>query len=176
MYIAQTMQNIHDDMMDDEFSNVQTYERYSAFVMYSYSQDISDLISDMNVLSGIVIEHESARDKFYICQRMRDSDFCAMHEIKFDDEEGFNKCGIWYTPIEIKDTPSYVEMSKEKIQNLVIDYVLLLPCISEHEILNRCYTVLSRSWKTRTTASKLAFPSISFDFASETIHKNMSKS
>ena len=176
MYIAQTMQNIHDDMMDDEISNVQTYERYSAFVMYSYSQDISDLISDMNVLSGIVIEHESARDKFYICQRMRDSDFCAMHEIKFDDEEGFNKCGIWYTPIEIKDSPSYVEMSKEKIQNLVIDYVLLLPCISEHEILNRCYTVLSRSWKARTTASKLAFPSISFDFVSETIHKNMSKS
>lgn len=158
MYIAQTLQNISEEMNDDNTSENRRYERYSSFVMYSHTQEIADLIVNKNVLSGIVIDHEFVRDKFYICQRMRDSNFCAMHEIVFDDEEGFNKCGIWYAPIEVKESASHMEMTKAKIENIVIDYVLLLPCISEHEDLNRCYTVLCKSWKTRTTASKLSFP------------------
>ena len=175
MYIAQILQNINDDLKDDDIEVHPKYERHSSFVMYSYSLKIANLVSNRNVISGIVIDHESVRDKFYICQRKRETNFCIMHEILFNDEEGFNKCGVWYAPIEVRISTSDAEMTKAKINNIVVDYVLLLPCISDHEDLNCCYTVISREWKTRTTASKLTFPLLSFDFLSYTIQKELKK-
>ena len=73
----------------------------------------------------------------------------------------------------MKVSLSNKECLKEDIENIVVDHALLIPCISPHEVLNLCYTVITKNWKTRITAAKLPFPVLSFDFISSSIQTHL---
>ena len=119
------------------------------------------------------LEEDNCRDCFYLCQKQQNNSNIAVKQIQFDDREGFKKCGLWYAPIDIKVSLPNRECMKGDIENIIVDYALLVPCISPHEVLNSCYTVITKSWKTRITSAKLSFPALSFDFISSTIQTHL---
>ena len=177
MYTSQSLQNIVNNCQDEKMQNNPVYDRFLSFNIYSHSIDLFQLLEGRKPLSAIVLEEDEIRDCFYLCQKQKDNSKIVLREIKFDDKEGFNKCGLWYAPINLTVSFSNKELSKENIDINVIDYALLIPCISSHEELNSCYTVVTKKWKTRITAAKLAFPALSFDFISSTlqIHLNATR-
>ena len=173
MYTSQTFKVMNDLFQDENAYKSSSYERFSSFNVYSFNHELSALINDRDVISVIVLDHNSSKDQFYICQRNQQCDKYSLREVIFFDKEGFNKCGLWYSPIQVASSSFSKKVTKAEINNSIIDYALLIPCISSHEFLNCCYTVISKTWKTRTTASKLSLPMLSFDFLTSTINDHM---
>lgn len=106
MYVSQTLKTMHSELTDQfpnrsTYPNEQHYERYSSLKVYSYAEDIEQLVSYGKVLSVVYLSLNSNKPKFYICQRSQHANKCILFKIDFLDETGFNKCGIWYAPIEI---------------------------------------------------------------------------
>ena len=176
MYTSQTLQAMNDMYEDKETFESTSYERFLSFNVYSFNLDLSSLIIERQVISAIVLDHDSTKDRFYICQKIQQSHKFSLREVLFQDKEGFNKCGLWFAPIEVSTLSLSKECTKEEITLSIIDYALLIPCISSHDLLNCCYTVISKNWKTRTTASKLSLPMFSFDFVASTIESHLNTS
>ena len=116
MYVSQTLRTINSELID-EFPNdsshptEQHYERYSSFKVYSFYEDIEQLVSYGKALSVVYMSLNNNNRKFYICQRTQNANQCMLYEISFIEEYGFNKCGIWYAPIEICVVNVGAEMS-----------------------------------------------------------------
>ena len=52
-------------------------------------------------MSVVYLSLHSKANRFYTCQRSNNPKKCNLFEVTFVDNEGFNKCGLWYTPIHI---------------------------------------------------------------------------
>ena len=175
MYTTQTLQNICDDNDHEDSRQVPSYDRFLSFRVYSYNDVLESFVTDRHVISVIVLDLKNRKDEIFICQRSRKSNNIKLHHIAFDDKEGFNKCGLWYAPFQFEISSDAVEYTKNEIDTMVVDYALMLPCMSCHDFLSCCYAVISREWKTRTTASKLSLPMLSYDFVSSTIDRHAKK-
>ena len=93
-----------------------------------------------------------------------------MYQVSFKDNDGFNKCGMWYAPMEIAVANIDNELSQEEIENKCEDYALLCPCISLEDSLNECYTVVFKSWKYRFPSKTRATPELSMQMFLSTLN------
>ena len=108
MYVSQTLEKINSELFS-QFPNERNhpkshnYERYTSFKVYS-SEDIEQLIIYGKVLSVVLISFERNDPKFSICQHGKVLKQCLIYKVSFLDDNGFDKCGIYYAPIKISLT------------------------------------------------------------------------
>lgn len=172
MYITQSLQNLHDDHMDPDLLQETKYDRFLSFKVYSYDTCLNDLLSKRNVISLIVTANNSQDPQFLLCKRLHKSKMCELISVTFKDNEGFNKCGIWYAPSSFNDSPNVTNISRGEVDNMATDYAVLCPCISHVDELNICYTILTRNWKYRIAPNCLSYPILSFSFIEGIIKDN----
>ena len=105
MFILQTLKQIEEnlilyDLAEEQHNfNSKPYDRYSSFKVYSHNIDLQSYIENQSILSAIVITSPLEGNLFYLCQKIPSSPKSKLHRIEFDDNNGFNKCGMWYAPI-----------------------------------------------------------------------------
>ena len=168
MYVSQTLKTMHSELIDQfpnrsTYPNEQHYERYSSLKVYSYAEDIEQLVSYGKVLSVVYLSLNSNKPKFYICQRSQHPNKCILYKIDFLDETGFNKCGIWYAPIEICVVNIGNEMFQEEVNESSEIYGILCPCVSSNIHLKHTYSVICSNWKYRGKYDILSLPDISMN-------------
>ena len=178
MYVNETLDTINNEILEhlphtSQYNMHREYEKYSAFKTYSSSDDISLMASSGKVISVLYLSLNSKANKFYVCQRALSPRTCMLHEISFQDNFGFNKCGIWYAPIRL--IPVVAEgysFSQRDVNSMADDYGILCPCISKSETLRLAYTVICQSWKYRSRHNELIHPSLSTNLFCSTIQDN----
>ena len=114
------------------------------------------MIAFRQVISAVSLKYNSSENKLYVCQRNKPRT-CLLYLITFNDDEGFNKCGIWHAPVEITVANVNDELSQHQINNLCEDYAI----VSSDPYLSSCYSVLYKSWKYRDKKSSKSFPYLS---------------
>ena len=161
MYVSQTLKIITEDQDSKYVPNAShQYSKFSSFKIYSVHDVLGQMISFRQVISAVFLKYNSVVSKLYICQR-NNPRTCLLYLITFNDEEGFNKCGIWYAPIEITVANVDDELTQKQINNLASDYAILCPCVSDDPYLSTCYSVLYKSWKYRNRNRTQSFPYLS---------------
>ena len=155
MYVSQTLKNM---TMEDDRRMVKT--KYSSFKVYSVHDVLSQMITFQQVLSAVLMPYEALEGKLYICQR-NNPRTCLLYLVTFNDDNGFNKCGVWYAPMEITVANVDDELSQEQIQRRSIDFAILCPCLSDDSDLRTCYAVLYKNWKYRSRHGTQSFPKLS---------------
>ena len=118
------------------------------------------MIAFRQVISAVLLKYNSSENKLFVCQR-NNPRTCLLYLITFNDDEGFNKCGIWYAPLEITVANVDEELTQHQINSLCIDYAILCPCVSSDPYLSSCYSVLYKSWKYRNKNTSQSFPYLS---------------
>ena len=53
------------------------------------------------VLSAFSLKYDNGGERLHICQ-CNNPKTCLLYQVSFNDDEGFNKCGIWYAPVDIE--------------------------------------------------------------------------
>ena len=172
MYITQSLQNLQDDHMDPELLQETKYDRILSFKVYSHNVDFDALISDRKVFSIIVMQSQSQDLQYLLCKRLQQSKLCQLIPVQFQDNLGFNKCGLWYAPLSFDDTVPLTNLSRARVNKMATDYAVLCPCISSVDDLNICYTVFTRNWKYRIAPNILSHPTLSFNFIQWIIGEN----
>ena len=168
MYVSQTLRTINSELID-QFPNEsshpteQHYERFSSFKVYSHCEDIEQLVSYGKALSVVFMSLNNNHRKFYVCQRSQNPKQCLLYEILFNEEYGFNKCGLWYAPIEICVINIGSEITKEEIDDGTEIYGIMCPCISDNIEFKNCYAVICSNWKYRGKNNIIALPDISMN-------------
>ena len=168
MYVSQTLNTINSSLTskfpDDTagFTDEQ-YQRYASFKIYSASEDIEQIVSFGKVLSLVYLAIDDGDCKFYVCQRSQKPKSCLLYEIQFNDDKGFNKCGIWYAPIDIFVVNVGNELSADAIDNRSEVYGLLCPCISSNVHFKYSYCVICSNWKYRDKHNVLSLPEVSIN-------------
>ena len=166
MYIEQSLKNLNDDSnfskTSDEYCEGEvSYARYLSFKVYS---DKDRLFLDDNlpkVISSLYMKINSNDGRYFICKRKTGENKLSLYLVTFDDEEGFNKLGLWYAPVTIQPFNENNHFSQNEVDTLAIDYCLLFQCLTKYPLLRNCYTVITKSWKYRTNKDELTFPMLS---------------
>ena len=140
MYVNETLDTILQELRTNGImqSNPYTtseYERYSAFKVYRQSDDIDCLLSSGNVISVVYLSLNSRPNGFYICKRCDVPYRCLLFKVSFLDDVGFNKCGIWYAPVQIAVANVGKEMTQSEISILASDYAIMCPCVTNNRTL-----------------------------------------
>ena len=166
MYVSETLHTINQINMQHisklgSTSSQRGYEKHSPFKTYSAHDNIMTLLDSNNVISVVYLSYAQQSPRFYICQRTKSPKICSLWEVKFFDNEGFNKCGMWYSPIEIFLVNNDENLTQHDIHLLSDDFAVLCPCISSNKQLHKYYTVICQSWKYRNKYNELSFPSLS---------------
>ena len=166
MYINETLDTMIKQINDcgaheHDQSNCSTNERYSSFRTYKASDDIEELILSGNVISAIYLSYNDHTQQFYICQRSNIPYRCYLFKVSFIDDLGFNKCGMWYAPVEVAIVNVGMELSQNEIKDMAIDYGILCPCLSNNRSMRKSYTVVCKSWKYRDKYNRLLLPNLS---------------
>ena len=130
MYITQTLKNMYKDHAPPCMEQSQCYDRYLSFKVYSEALSIDSLIQENNVISIIITKCASNQEKYFVSKRCKEGQKCVLHEIKFCDADGFNKCGVWYAPITIEGSPDNKSLDRGSINEMASDFAILCPCIS----------------------------------------------
>ena len=164
MYVTQTLRNMYDDHVPTSMEQNASYDRYLSFKVYSDSTSLDSLVLDNNVISIIIIKSESNDEKYMICKRVKEGQRCKLYEVQFQDSDGFNKCGVWYAPICIKNQPSSHTYDRGTINEMACDYAILCPCISLISELKTCYTLFTKNWQYRIRPSECIHSMMSYDF------------
>ena len=116
------------------------------------------------------------KKSIFICQRVKDSYRCQLFSISFDNKSGFNKCGLWYAPINIESVPLPETYDRGSINEMACDYAILCPCISSVPELKCYYTSFSKKWQYRTKSSSSTYPMMSNNFILSLIDENTTNS
>ena len=164
MYVTQSLQNMHDDHTSMVTEDSIQYDRFLSFKVYSDKQNLDTLITEHDAISAVIIENDNKMPIYYICKRIPASGTCQLHRINFADEEGFNKCGLWYAPISISTECLPGQYSRDKISDMLSDYAIAAPCISSEPTLRCCYTVFSKQWQYRIMRNQHQSPKLSHEF------------
>ena len=161
MYVSQTLQNMTEQDVPQLNPNDQPVKhRLHSFKIYSVHDVVSQMILFNQAVSAVLLTYHSREPKLYICQR-NNPRTCLLYLITFKDHEGFNKCGMWYAPIEVTIANVDDELTQNEIEQKSIDFAILCPCVSDDSNLNSCYTVFYKSWKLRSRKYSQSFPYIS---------------
>ena len=158
MYVSQTLKSVESKFIDKEEDN--KVKRYYSFKTYSAIDNIHEIIEQKHCISAVYMKYNSESDSIFICQR-NSPRHCLIFKVSFKDNDGFNKCGLWYAPIEISVANIGNEITQKDIQSRCVDYVLLCPCISADDSLNECYTVIFKSWRYRYVSGIESVPELS---------------
>ena len=174
MYVSETLDTINQHTVRNiSKSNGSTsnreYEKHSSFKTYSVHDNVMTLLASNNVISVVYLSYAQQAPRFYICQRTKDPKICVLFEIKFFDNDGFNKCGMWYAPIETFPVTGGEALTQHDIHLMADDFAILCPCIASNKHLQTYYTVICRSWKYRNKYNELTSPSLSEYFFESTI-------
>ena len=176
MYVNETLDTINKDILahvpEIHTSNTnQEYDKHSSFKTYSASDDINALVSSGKVMSVVYLSLPS-NNKFYICQRTRTPNKCVLFQVLFVDNDGFNRCGMWYAPIEVSLVNNDGIYTQNEVHLMSEDFAILCPCITNNEVLKLSYTVICKSWRYRNKYNELMLPSLSTNFFRSTIDDN----
>ena len=166
MYVTQSLQNMHDDHSIALSDNTTQYDRYLSFKVYSDKLNLDTLIVQRNTISVVLTTTMSSFPQYYVCQRDSHTKRCKLFTVKFEDVNGFNKCGLWYAPITISTSPLPEKYTRHSINEMASDYGILCPCITSDPNLKCCYTAFSKNWKYRIMSNKHSLPVLSYDFIS----------
>ena len=175
MYVSQTLDQINAELTS-EFPNEdnhpcqQLYERYSSFKVYSVSDDIEQLVVYGKVISVVYMSLDYDKPSFFICQHSSIPKTCVTFKVKFLDDFGFNKCGVWYAPIEISLSTEGEQMTQEDINNSSSLYGILCPCVSRSLHLRHSYAVICNNWKYRDKHNVISLPEVSMNLFLSTLH------
>ena len=167
MFIVQTLKQMEENfsLFDSEeeqhIMNPTTYDRYGSFKVYSHTTDLISTIEKKSILSCIVMTSALTGNNIYICQKNVQSSSCRLHTVVFDDDNGFNKCGMWYAPITIIRSKAYTNVRKMEIQSMSTDFGILCPCISKNNAYNNCYAMFTKEWKYRSKFGSISFAALS---------------
>ena len=177
MYVNETLDTINKDIIAHvpQFgvsSSNHVYEKHSDFKTYSSTENITLLSSKNVAISVLYISLNLQRNKFYICQRSSVPKRCILYEVIFVDDEGFNKCGLWYAPIAVKAINNGQSYTQDEVSDMTDDFAILCPCISEINAMKMSFTLICKSWKYRNKHNELSYPSLSKHFFSTTIEMN----
>ena len=175
MYVSETLDSINTalkgyDAEDNQCSPRNEYNRYSSFKTYSTYDNIEDFISTGKVISVVYLSLRNKAPRFYICQHNDIPKKYSLFQVSFQDDVGFNKCGLWYAPIETAIANVNAEMTQEEINCIAEDYAILCPCLTRNEQLQLSYTVICKSWKYRNKYNVLSLPDVSVNFFRRTFH------
>ena len=172
MYVSQTLKYMTEEKISKEsgMCNEQETNRFNSFKIYSVHDVMNQMIHFQEVLSAVVLKYNSPFKKLYICQR-NNPRTCLLYLVTFRDSEGFNKCGMWYAPLEISIANVNDELSQEQIHNLSSDFAILIPCVSHNSDLKSCYSVIFKSWTYRNRNNDNSLPRISKRLFKNTFHK-----
>ena len=168
MYVKETLDSINEELLlhavdDTESNRPKHYDRYSSFKTYSTFEDIDSLVGTGKVLSVVYLSIRRKECRFYICQHSTVPKKCILYQISFCDDQGFNKGGIWYAPIEMAVSNVGEEWTQSEIDNNAEDYGILCPCITSNYRLRLSYCVICKSWKYRNKYNALSLPNISYN-------------
>ena len=175
MYVSQTLDQINAELTS-EFPNEnnhpfrQLYERYSSFKVYSISDDIEQLIVYGKVISVVYMSLHNEKPTFHICQHSSTPKKCITFKVDFLDDFGFNKCGVWYAPIEISLSTNEKQITQEDINNPCSLYGILCPCISRWTHLRHSYAVICNNWKYRDKHNVISLPEVSMNLFLSTLY------
>ena len=164
MYVTQSLQNMHDDHTLLLSEDVTRYDRFSSFKVYGDKIQISTLASEHQAVSVVMIHDKENALNYYVCQRIPSTKTCKLYCVNFVDQDGFNKCGLWYAPISISTECLPEQFTRDQINNMLYDYAILCPCISSEPILQKCYTAFSKKWQYRIMRNQHQLPELSYDF------------
>ena len=168
MYVSQVLDSIDTDLYNhfkDEYGQVNDnqYNRYSSFKIYTQADDIKGMIELGKVLSVVYMSLNKKDFKFYVCQYSNKPRTCLLHQISFLDDDGFNKMGLWYAPIEIAVANIGNELTQVEIDNMAEVYGLLYPCISKNFHFKKCYSTICHNWTYRNKHNVLCLPDLSIN-------------
>ena len=174
LYVSETLDTINKEIASyvppiQTSTSGQEYQKHSDFKTYSSNVNISSLISSGKVISVLYLSVGSKRSKFYICQRSATPRSCILFEVRFVDNDGFNKCGMWYAPIEVNIVNEGNTFTPMEIDEMAEDYAILCPCISNNVSLQKYYAIICKSWKYRDKFDDLRLPSLSINLFKGTI-------
>ena len=170
MYISQTIERLNKDttehfaLQENIYQERPSYERYLSFKVYSSRIDLKAFILHKNVLSTILVKDDLDQEQHFVVTKNATSANYSLFQIVFRDEEGFNKCGMWYAPIKIIIDSELEYSTLDLINDMVLDYALLCPCISKHTSLSCCYTAITKEWRYRNEDGIHNLPTISKQF------------
>ena len=168
MYVSEVLDSIDTDLhhhFKEDYGDAQSnvYARYSSFKIYSYSDDIEELIKLGKVLSVVYLSLSGHEARFYVCQHSNNPKSCLLYQVSFLDNDGFNKMGLWYAPIEISIANIGNEKTQAEIDNMTEVYAILYPCISRNRFLKNCYSTICHNWKYRNKHNVLVLPELSIN-------------
>ena len=166
MYVNETLDTINKEIIasattSQTYDTSPHYEKYSSFKTYGVNENMEYLIASGKVISALYISINDTEHKFYLCKRTASPNTCVLFQILQNDNEGFNKCGMWYAPISLSVFPLREFWSQHDIDSMADDYVILCPCISANDSFRLSYAVISRSWKYRNKHNDLSLPLLS---------------
>ena len=165
MLVNETLDTIEKDIssLDVELDHGSSHHhgRFSSFKTYSAHDDMNFISDGGKAVSVVYLSYKEKPKRFYICQRSNIPRKCFLFQVSFLDDEGFNKCGLWYAPIQIAIANLGDEMSQEEIYTLADDYAILSPCISNNHAFRLSFGVICKSWRYRDKNNILSLPTIS---------------
>ena len=164
IYVTQSLQTMHDDHTSMLSEDSIQYDRFLSFKVYSDKLNLDTLITQNDAISVVMKINNDNEVNYYICKRNPASRTCKLYCINFDDNDGFNKCGLWYAPISISTECLPEQYTRDRINNMLSDYAILAPCISSEPTLRSCYTVFSKKWQYRIMRNQHQSPKLSHDF------------
>ena len=174
MYVTQSLKNLSEDganeigKEDPKYITRRTYERYLSFKIYSEHKDLLNHLDNHDILSTIIIKRDTT-EIHYVCQKGETKERYVIIPIRFCDEDGFNKCGMWYAPIMILKNNTLGTFTKKELNDMAHDFGLLCPCISKYPSLRACYTAFTKDWYYRTNLGSHELPVLSKEFFLNTI-------
>ena len=161
MYVSQTLKNLtEEDASKQTIKDASLNNRLHSFKIYSVHDVLSQMIIFNQPMSAVLMTYNSTEPKLYICQRNQPRT-CLLFLVTFNDNDGFNKCGMWYAPLEITVANIDNELFPIDIKKKAIDYAILCPCVNDDLNLNSCYAVIYKSWKSRSRTELQSFPYLS---------------
>ena len=123
------------------------------------------------VISVVFMSLDFTTKSFYICQHSTNPKECILYKVTFLDDLGYNKCGVWYAPIELSLANENNTISQKDINHFSLIYGILCPCVSRSFHLKSSYAVICNNWKYRDKHNVLSLPEVSVNLFHSSIFK-----
>ena len=152
---SHVLNNIFEQFNDDIKPS---YERHKNVIIYSSLESCQQSTKTGQVILGIIIEDSGSECVYFLC---RQNNCIGLHPVRFNDNFGYHKHGMWYTEITLQESHKQIESTKD-IDQYKHHFCIGIPdSCRNYSNKEFTYTILSKNWTCRKQSGKFMLPNIS---------------
>jgi hypothetical protein len=135
--------------------------------IYPKKEVLEGEIASNKPITGFLVEENNRDQLSAYCAYKLPGKSLGWTKVTFDDKEGINFCGLFYSPLRLESTNCPAPKNMEAIKRLAKMSFIAIPmkyCTGMDDDHSRKVCVLTNWWKERTSQGRYKLPGLDFSF------------